>query len=307
MEMTMPLDATTSHGDDPFEQYNTPNSCILFPVGERKVGWQTRSGNYCEVPTHKAIIRMTPDGAAVQVLNVVGSNYKLVHNKELFTSVEDTLRKKMHGSALRDVQVTDKVAGWGRVCLREYVVPNIQCKLTHGAKSNIAFRLIVQNGYGGSALRLHAGAIEFFCTNGMISGDYQSTYNKHTSGLVVSGVSQSVESALQAFARSKDTWQQWADTPVKHHDAMALFRQLASSDKLRENLSHQYMREADERGSNLWAVYSAMTYYASHADGEFSLRETVKAQNTEASTMLQRELTVAKWVASPLWRKLEHA
>jgi hypothetical protein len=304
-ETTMPLDATTAHGDDPFERYNTPNSPILFPVGERKVGWQMRSGNYAAIPTHKAIIRMTQDGSAAHVLNVVGNNYRLVHNKELFTNVEDVLRKKMQGSALRDVQVTDKVSGWGRVCLREYVFPNIVCKLTRGARSSIAFRLIVQNGYGGSALRLHAGGIEFYCSNGMISGDYQSTYHKHTSGLVVAGVGASVENALQAFAHNQLKWQHWADTPVKYQEAMELFRQLASSEKLSENLAQQYMRETDQRGSNLWAVYSAMTYYASHTDGEFKLRESVVAQDSQASTMLQRELNVAKWIQSRHWKALE--
>jgi hypothetical protein len=300
----MPLDDTSIHGEDPFEKANQ-NSKIMFKVGERKVGWQQRDGAYTPVNSHKAIIRTTEDGTGVLVLNIVGSTYKLVHNSELFSAVEDTMRKKMHGDALHGVMITDKVSGWGRVCLREYVFPNIKCKLKKAGKSPIAFRLIVQNGYGGSALRLHAGAIEFYCMNGMISGDYQSAYNKHTSGLVVSGIGNSIERALHVFAESEALWQNWADTPVKHAFAMDLFRQLASSDKLRENLTQQYMREREDRGENLWAVYSALTYYASHAEGEFKLRESVTQQDTEASTMLQRELTVAKWVNSAAWKKLE--
>jgi hypothetical protein len=178
----MPLDATGGVPEDPFERANA-NSSIMFPVAERKVGWETREKSFAIAPSHKAIIRTTPDGAGVLVLNIVGSNYKLIHNRELFGHVEDTLRKKMQPEMLEDVRITDKVSGWGRVCLREYVFPRLRCVLRRGAKSVIGFRLIVQNGYGGSALRLHAGAIEFYCMNGMIIGDYQSAYNKHTSGL----------------------------------------------------------------------------------------------------------------------------
>jgi hypothetical protein len=179
--------------------------------------------------------------------------------------------------------------------------------LSRAARSDIAFRLIVQNGYGGSALRVHAGAIEFFCTNGMISGEFQSAYNKHTSGLVIAGVERTIERALDTFIADGVKWQRWADTHVEFQDAMNLFRELADSTKLQENLQQQYMLEREVRGDNLYSVYSALTYYASHADGEFKLRATVEQQNTEALVMLQREMKVKQWVETPAWRTLEHA
>ena len=298
----MPLDHTTFV--NPFDKFND-GSRIMFPVVERKVAWLTRHGTPEIVRSHKAIVRASEDGQTGHVLNVVCANYKLIHNKELFSHVEDTLYKKMPDTSLADVQVKDKVSGFGRVCLREYVFPNIRCKLKRAARSDIAFRLIVQNGYGGSALRIHAGAIEFFCSNGMITGEYQSTYHKHTAGLVVTGINTAVERALDVFAASEQKWQRWEETPVGHDQAMQLFHELASSDKLRGNLIQQYMQERDTRGANLYSVYSALTYYASHNDGEFKLRSSVQTQDTEASTMLQRELTVAKWVNSDAWRKVE--
>ena len=305
------LDATTNivppHDDDPFAPYNTERSPILFPVGERRIGWETRAGGYQRIHSHKAIIRTTASGESVHVLGVVGSTYRLIHNKELFGHVETTMRKEMQHDQLDGVIVRDKVAGWGRMCFREYVFPNIKCLLGNGTKSEIAFRLLVQNGYGGSALRVHAGAIDFYCTNGMISGEYQSAYRKHTSGLVVADMGRTITSALDTFAQSQSKWIKWARTPVKHQAAMDLFRELASSEKLANNLSDQYLRERDARGDNLWGVYSTLTYYASHADGEFKLRSSVDQQDTVASTMLQRELNVAEWIKSDHWRALESA
>jgi hypothetical protein len=301
----MPLDnAGMPEHDDPFAKYNTDASPILFPVAERKVGWERRDGGWERVNSHKAIIRIAQDGRP-HVLSVVGANYRLIHNRELYSFVEDTMRKEMQPSELDGVQVKDKVAGWGRTCFREYVFPNIKCILGGSTKSEIAFRLLVQNGYGGSALRMHAGAIEFYCTNGMISGEYESTYRKHTSGLYVSGIAPTVHKALATFSYSQSIWKRWATTPVHHQAAMDLFRELASSEKLRENLQDQYLRERDARGDTLWSVYSAMTYYASHADGGFALRRTVEQQDTQASVMLNRELSVAKWIESDAWKKLE--
>ena len=306
----MPLDNAITDacpsGDDPFSLYNTEASPILFPVGERRVAWETKTNGYERINTHKAIIRVSPDGHRAHVLSVVGTGYKLVHNRELFSHVEHTMRKEMQPHQLHGVIVRDRVSGWGRTCFREYVFPGIKCQLGGGTRSEIAFRMIVQNGYGGSALRMHAGAIEFYCSNGIIRGEHHSTYRKHTSGLIVDGVGRAVQSALDTFAESQQTWKQWAATPVKHQAAMDLFRDLAKSDKLRDNLQAQYLRERDARGDNLWAVYSALTFYASHGDGDFSMRKSVEEADTAASVMLNRELDVARMVETDAWHALEN-
>lgn len=289
---------------NPFAKFNTPNSPILFPVGERSVGWQMRDGTYQRTASHKSIIRLNQKGDAAQLLNIVGAGYKLVHNRELFTAVEQAMVDEMLPEHLVDVKVTDRVAGWGKVCYREYIFPSIKCRLPQ-MRSDIAFRLIVQNGYGGSALRTHAGAIDFYCTNGMIRGEFTSAYRRHTRGLSIADLSTTVKGALHEFALGTEEWNRWANTPVKTDNALALFHEIASSAKMKTNLIDQFTREVDARGNNLWAVYSTLTYYASHADGAFALRRSVDEQDTVASTMLQRELNVTRWVQTDAWKKME--
>ena len=298
----IPITAATVN--DPFSRFNTPSSPILFPVGERHVGWQRRDGSYQPTTSHKAIIRLNEKGDNAALLNIVGASYKLVHNRELFTAVEDAMRGEMLPEHLQDVKVTDSVSGWGKVCYRQYVFPSIRCRIPH-TRSDIGFRIIVQNGYGGSALRIHAGAIDFYCTNGMIRGEYTSTYRKHTSRLVVGNLNNTVQNALLEFANGSKQWTEWSQRGVKHAQVMTLFEKIAASPKMKDNLLDQYTREVDARGNNLWAVYSTLTYYASHNDGAFALRRSVEEQNTQTSTMLQRELNVSRWVQSPEWRALE--
>ena len=88
---------------------------------------------------------------------------------------------------------------------------------------------------------------------------------------------------------------------------MALFETLADSTKMKDGLVDQYAREMDERGPNLWALYSALTYYSSHNDGAFTLRRSVEEMDTTATIMLRRELAVARWVQSDEWKALELA
>lgn len=292
--------------NDPFAKFNTPDCSLFFPVGERKVAWETRQGGYQQTNTHKAIVRLRPDGSSVRLLNIVGNSYRLVHNRELFHAVETAMADEMLPEHLRDVQVKNRVSGYGKVCLREYVFPSIRCHLPN-TRSDIGFRIIVQNGYGGSALRIHAGAIDFYCTNGMIHGDYTSTYRKHTSGLVVGHLNQTVKDAVLQFATGKEQWTKWANKPIRFGQAMRLFENIAASAKMKEGLSDQFTREVDERGNNLWALYSTLTYYASHGDGAFALRRTVEEQDSVATTMLNRELNVSRWIASPVWKELENA
>ena len=301
----MPLDVIQGgKPTNPFDKFNTPESKILFPVGERKIGWQKRDGSYMETPAHKAIIRLNEKGDNAILLDVVGRRYKLIHNRELFTAVEDAILSVVPYDQIEDVQVKDKVSGWGKVCFREYVFPSIRRRLVNTV-GDIGFRIIVQNGYGGSALRIHAGAIDFFCTNGMVRGEYMATYRRHTSQVVGGNLVPTVNAALAEYTIALDEWDQWSKKPVKHEKAMALFKAIASSEKIYDGLSDQFLRERETRGNNLWAVYSTLTYYASHPEGMFTLRKSVEEADSLASTMLRHELDVVKWTATPEWKEME--
>jgi hypothetical protein len=287
-----------------FDQFNTPASPILFPVGERRVGWQTRGGDYQPLPSHKAIIRMTPDGKSAHVLNVVSDTYKVVHNRELLSAIERTISNEISADYLMGLQVKDKVSHHGRTCFREYIFPGLKCSV--GAKSDIGFRLIISNAYGGASLRVLAGAIEFYCTNGMVLGSYDAAYHRHTSGLRIEHISDVVSKALSTYTTAQSKWQQWTKTPVTREQTMALFHEIASSPRQLDKFSDRWIIEQEDRGPTLWSVYSTLTYFASHSeDAAFAPRNT--QQDSVAATMMQRELDVRKWIELPVFREMADA
>ena len=58
-----------------------------------------------------------------------------------------------------------------------------------------------------------------------------------------------------------------------------------------------FKEEAETRGANVYALYSAFTNYSSHAnDNGFALRET--KSDTAAVTMMNREMEVSRWTSS---------
>ena len=94
---------------------------------------------------------------------------------------------------------------------------------------------------------------------------------------------------------------------MTNEKTMDLFRAIAASDKMREGLSEQYLREREVRGNNLWAVYSTLTYYASHPEGTFAFRKTVEEADAVAATMLRHEMDVVRWTRTAQWKELELA
>lgn len=296
---------TPANDGNPFAKYDTPDSPILFPVAERKVGWQMKDGSYMPTTTHKALVRVDPrNPTRAFVINVVTDTYKLIHNRELFSVIQQAMLDHVPLSNLMGVQVTDRESGYGTHCYREYVFPNLRCKIGGSARSDIGFRIITQNGYGGAAIKLYAGAIEFYCTNGMIRGLHSSTYRRHTSGCHVYNLDKLITGAVKTFTNAQPLWESWAKTPVTHAKTMEFFRAIARSPTLLDKFAEHYERECQARGQTMWTVYSTLTYYASHGGaGEmFSVRQD-QGENF-ANIMHERELDVARWVEGDKFKAL---
>lgn len=280
------------------------SSPILFPVVERKLLWETQGGDTVPFNSHKAIVRpVNQPGGKVgsHVINVVTNTYKLVENRALFNCIEETMLRCIDEKHLIGVKLKDSVAHNGRTCYREYVFPNLRCDI--GARSDIGFRIVISNGYGGSSIKLLAGAIEFFCTNGMVSGQYETTYARHSSGLTLERFDRQIRSALETFVTDAKKWRKWTQQPVKFAAAIEFFKSIAGNETFERKLANQYAAELDERGENLWAVYSTLTYYASHNSGDFQTRNT--ESDGTAATMIKRETDVAKWIKTPEFKQLE--
>jgi len=273
---------------------------LYFTAVERPLAWQHKDGvSHFPVGTHKMLLRADAQRIPIQ-LAVVGQGYQVVQNQDLFQSIEEQFMRAFSSQELTSVRVNDSMSYGGRVCLREYQFPNVRCDIGGGV-SEIAFRTIVKNGFGGSSIVLYTGAIDFFCTNGMISGQYDCMYARHTKGLRISDITDRVRRSIDVFYKQADIWRGWQGKRITYEEVQQFFEDKFSG-RLALKLYRQYLIEEQVHGPTVWALYSAMTYYSSHNEGEFVARNT--GTDHAAVTMLKREEQVQRTIASNAWSAL---
>lgn len=280
------------------------DSILFFPVWKRPAfypgkGITTQDGsfhpNYFEDTQHDHIVRMINNKPVS--LGIVGNKYKLVPMKDICDEIEDLFVREFNEEQLSGVYIKDDISYNGAKLIRHYIFPSISARI-NDERSKIAFRVIIINGYdGSSSLKLYNGAIDFFCTNGMVSGAHDVTIRKHTSGLELSGIVLNVQLAIEKFYKSTERWEKWGNILVSNKEAQEYFERFPNTTKsLTNKLFTKWLVEAEERGQNLWALYSAATYYATHNEHEFTLNTKSKAN--EGALLLKREEQVMKWVNS---------
>lgn len=290
-----------ANADDVFAPFSS--SKILFPVAERPVAMLDKTGAVAATaPDHKILARPDTNGKPV-ILGVVGSKYTAVTNRDLFSKVEGALAQVLNPGQLRGVQVKDSMAGNGAFCERQYVFPNFKVGV---GRTEVGYRVVARNSFdGGSPVQLVMGAIDFICSNGLISGVFDLVSKRHTSGLTigVDDIANRLGADAASWVERTRRLQQWAETPVDMKTVGDVVRALPGiSERRAEAILDRVVTEVMDRGENVWAVYSALTYYSSHDSSQFAVRRT--GNDNVASTLAKRGEEVSGWVQSKSFQSL---
>jgi hypothetical protein len=287
--------------------FDLENSRAIFPVASRSlqiVGKQ--SGKTVPVSSHKAIVRPDPDrdGEIIE-LGIVGADYKILPNRMFFGAIESTLREHIRPDLLKGATVKDHVSYDGAWCKREYIFPEFAHTLRHstGLSTKLGYRVIAYNSYDGSSKAgMLTGLIDFWCTNGVISGSLVGQQmRRHTSGLNTDLFAGTIQDSLHQVQDEVRRIEAAAATPLDFAKAAQLLKD-QFSERRAEGLADQVKREIEARGSNVWALQSALTWYASHADGAFTVRNT--GADNVAKTLHERELEVQRVTHSAQFQAL---
>jgi hypothetical protein len=148
------------------------------------------------------------------------------------------------------------------------------------------------------------GAIDFFCTNGMIRGEHDKVRRKNTTFFSMPTFERQLQRSKDDFYFQALRLQVMADTSLKDVNVKALVESIIKSEKKSDKMLTLYNQETSVRGHNVFALYSAFTNYASYADERngFNLRNT--GVDTRAVNMFNREHEVAKWTETPQFKSL---
>tara|TARA_R100001198_G_C5234327_1_gene212706 strand:+ start:452 stop:1297 length:846 start_codon:yes stop_codon:yes gene_type:complete len=242
-------------------------------------------------------------------LGIVGKGFTCASHGDFYRRVYDTITENLLSTEIENAQFTWRSARNNAWSMLDITLPDMQVEIsTDKHTTTLGNRIISLHGIDGSCSnQAFFGAIDFFCTNGQISGDYDKIRKKNTSNFTLDGFIQELQRARTDFYTETAKMQVWAQTSTKYVNIQSLLEEMISSKRKAEKMFSLYCAEASTRGHNKWALYSAFTNYASYADERngFNLRNT--GNDTRAISMFSREQEVSKWVSDRRFVELEAA
>ena len=242
-------------------------------------------------------------------LGIVGKSFKCASHGDFFRGVVDTATETLYNDDLDGAKYNFKTARNGAWAMLDITLPNVTMDIsTDKFETEIGNRIVSLHGIDGSCSnQVFFGAIDFFCTNGMITGDHDKVRKKNTSNFSMESFIYELNRARTDFYQQAQQMQVWAHTDLKYVDVRSLLDDMLGSKRKSEKMYSLYMQEASTRGHNKFALYSAMTNYATYADERngFNLKNT--GNDTQAMSMWSREQEVSKWVSDDRFRLLEAA
>ena len=257
------------------------------------------------MPDKKYVINQTTG----QPLGIVGKSFQCASHGDFFRGVVSTATETLSENDLEDAKYSFRTARNGAWAMLDITLPNVTMDIsTDKFETEIGNRIISLHGIDGSCSnQVFFGAIDFFCTNGMITGDHDKVRKKNTSNFSMESFIYELNRARTDFYTQAQEMQVWAHTDLKYVDVSSLLDDMLGSKRKSEKMYSLYMQEASTRGHNKFALYSAMTNYATYADERngFNLKNT--GNDTQAISMWSREQEVSKWISDDRFRMLEAA
>ena len=257
-------------------------------------------------PTRVKDKKYVINGDTGEYIGVVGDTFNCASHTEFFEGVHDTVTENLGVAQCEDMNMKWRYARQNAWAMLDMTLPNVTARIeTDKHSTTIAQRIIALHGIDGSCSnQTFFGAIDFFCTNGMIRGEHDKVRRKNTANFTMDRFIRDLRESTQSFYAQSERLQGWANKPLYRGDVKAMLDTLLKSDRMAEKMFGLYNQEASVRGQNVWALYSAFTNYASYADERngFNLRNTGK--DTGAVSMFQRESKVSQWIESKPFKEL---
>ena len=255
-------------------------------------------------PTRVADKKYVINNNTGEPIAIVGENFNCRSHGDFFRDIMSRVTDNLTPYELEGATITWRDAHHNGWAMMDMTLPNMKHTIvTPKHETEIAQRIIALHGVDGTCSNtVLFGAIDFFCTNGMVRGEHDKVKRKNTSGFDLDRFGEQVQKSNNDFKDYHQQIQRWANKSLFVGDVKAM---LESLDKGKaEGLFQLYNQEAGVRGNNAFALYSAFTNYASYADERngFKLRNTGK--DTAAKNMWEREEKVTRWIESKQFKEL---
>ena len=190
---------------------------VMFPVYTQSV---RGIGGNVYAPDVKMLTRLNNNGTE-EYISVVNKDYRVVENAEVLEPLQQQMINFFDPIVLEDVQIKDTILKNGRTCYSEYIFPRIKhgIETDTGHKTEFGLRFVMKNSFDGKgSVVMWSGLIDFFCTNGTVTGKYDVTRKRHTRNFHTSGFLDAFEQTLKEHSNIVDQYQRLADRKLSTFD-----------------------------------------------------------------------------------------
>lgn len=225
------------------------------------------------------------------VLAVHSKRYSLTPNEIVFNAL-DRIISRSPSLDTNGMTINDRVAYAGGKTVRQYTFPEHRVETQRGDFTEL--RLTAMNSYDGSSnLNVKMGGYRLACLNGMSSGDWFGEFkNRHTSLFNIGEMELYLQNAVENFMVLGNVWRRWAQTPTNPVEVRAWLDEFTKGSKrLSDLLFCYYERETRSMGHNLWSLYNALTFWATHETVKKSAEGNVAAIQRERDARVSKALT----------------
>jgi hypothetical protein len=241
-----------------------------------------------------------------EVIGIVGNSFRCSTHQEFTDTFTKPLFSKLSTHDIDGMECKISTARNNGFMMLDLNFPTTKTTITTDTMAqNVGLRIVALHGVDGlCSNQVYFGAIDFFCTNGQITGEHDKIRKKNTSGFSIGGFLREIENMDFDFKRHTAKLQEWASTPLNYINVKDMLHSLMKSERKGDKMLGLYGREASRRGHNLYSLYSAFTNYSTYADEHNGFKERNTGKDTKAVTMWKREEEVSKWVSSPQFKAL---
>ena len=253
-----------------------------------------------KVDDKKYVINSTTD----EYIGIVGNGFTCASHGNFFRDVMTTATENLSEYDMAGANIKWRDAHKNGWAMMDMTLPNVNAKIiTDKHETTVAQRIIALHGVNGTCSNVTIfGAIDFFCLNGQIRGRHDKVMRKNTSNFSLDRFISELEKSQQDFTAQTEQMQRWANTSLARVAVKAMLEKLMQSDRKAEKMNILYNKEVATRGRNLWSLYSAFTNYATYADERNGFKQRNTGGDTQAKSLFMREVEVAQWVDSPVFK-----
>lgn len=255
-----------------------------------------------KVDDKKYVINATTD----EYIGIVGNGFTCASHGDFFRDVMTTATESLSEYDMAGAEIKWRDAHKNGWAMMDMTLPNVNAKIiTDKHETTVAQRIIALHGVNGTCSNVTIfGAIDFFCLNGQIRGRHDKVMRKNTSNFSLDSFISELEKSQQDFTAQTEQMQRWANTSLAHVDVKSMLEKLMKSERKAEKMNILYNQEVATRGRNLWSLYSAFTNYATYADERNGFKQRNTGGDTQAKSLFLREVEVAQWVDSPVFKSV---